>query len=402
MIGHAGRKIYLHKPGMLCSLGMETGEIAENLLQPHKDYLTYTDAFSPGKTLPVGMITGALPDIALLDIKWRSRNNQILLAAFEQIRDQFDVLVQHVPKHRIGIVLGSSTSGIAGGEVAISALQASGKLPASYHYKQQEIGAPSEFLAAYLGVNGPAQTISTACSSGAKALASAKRLIEAGVCDSVLCGGVDSLCRLTVNGFMALDSISDSACKPFKVQRNGINIGEGACLFIMSREPGTISLCGVGETSDAYHISAPEPQGSGARQAMLDALQTAKLEPEDIQYINLHGTATLQNDQMESFAVNSVFGERIRCSSTKALTGHTLGAAGALEAGFCWLTLNQSSDRVLLPPQMGEGDIDPELKQISLVNKNEIFNAPLRHVLSNSFAFGGNNVSLVLGKVTSR
>lgn len=400
MTEHQGRNIFLSKPGMICSLGSSAEDVTKNLLLPHENYFSYTDRFSPGTVLPLGMVTDALPDLGHLDSVWRSRNNQLLLAAFEQIREHFMMLVQKTAKHRIGIIIGSSTSGILEGEEAMQALQRSGELPQDYHYGQQEIGAPAQFLAAYLDLHGPAQTISTACSSGAKALASARRLIEIGVCDVVLCGGVDSLCRLTVNGFIALDSVSDSPCTPFKAQRKGINIGEGACLFIMGRETGEIALCGVGETSDAYHISAPDPQANGARRAMLNALRMAKLEPEDIDYINLHGTATLQNDSMESLAVHEVFGLNTKCSSTKALTGHTLGAAGALEAGFCWLTLNQTQDRVLLPPQAGEGDIDPELAQIALVNKNEIFNAPLRYALSNSFAFGGNNVALVLGKIS--
>jgi 3-oxoacyl-[acyl-carrier-protein] synthase-1 len=213
------------------------------------------------------------------------------------------------------------------------------------------------------------------------------------MCDAVICGGVDSLCRLTVNGFSALDSVSDETCQPFSRNRQGINIGEGACLFVMSHNPSGVQLSGVGETSDAHHISAPHPQGTGAIAAMQQALGDAQLTPEQVGYINLHGTATVQNDRMESLAVNEVFGSQVPCSSTKPLTGHTLGAAGAIEAGFCWLTFF-ADGRV--PPQWWDGQRDDDIAELHLATVDGQHGAAPQHILSNSFAFGGNNIALIL------
>lgn len=230
---------------------------------------------------------------------------------------------------------------------------------------------------------------------------SAQRLLDMGMCDAVLCGGVDSLCKLTLNGFSALDAVSEQRCNPFSVNRNGINIGEAAVLFLMSKHLGSsqpIALLGSGASSDAHHISAPEPSGRGALQAMNKALRSAGLAPERINYLNLHGTATQHNDAMESLAVNSLFPAGVPCSSTKPMTGHTLGAAGALEAAFCWLSLSRDNTRHALPPQVWDGQPDPQLPALSFVTAaDRLEQRTARCLMSNSFAFGGNNVSLIIG-----
>jgi 3-oxoacyl-[acyl-carrier-protein] synthase-1 len=385
--------VYLHKPGMICALGDNTDTIAQHLFANQAKPLTPSAQFTPATTLPLGIVEATLPDLDNIDVADRSRNNQLLLAALAQIDDQLQQLKQQYPPHRIGIVLGTSTSGIAEAEQAVDWQQQHSEMPTEYRYQQQEIGAPAQFLARYLQLSGPATTISTACSSSAKALASARRLLDLGMCDAVICGGVDSLCRLTVNGFSALDSVSDETCQPFSRNRQGINIGEGACLFVMSHNPSGVQLSGVGETSDAHHISAPHPQGTGAIAAMLQALGDAQLTPEQVGYINLHGTATVQNDRMESLAVNEVFGSQVRCSSTKPLTGHTLGAAGAIEAGFCWLTFF-ADGRV--PPQWWDGQRDDDIAELHLATVDGQHGAAPQHILSNSFAFGGNNIALIL------
>jgi 3-oxoacyl-[acyl-carrier-protein] synthase-1 len=246
-----------------------------------------------------------------------------------------------------------------------------------------------------LGVAGPATVISTACSSSAKALASAARLLRAGLADAVITGGADSLCRFTVAGFTALESVSEARCNPMSINRRGINIGEGAALFLMTREPGPVRLSGWGESSDAHHISAPEPEGRGALAAMRAALERASVTPSEIDYVNLHGTATPLNDAMESRAVHALLGGSVPCSSTKPLTGHTLGAAGALEAAFCWLALHDNP-RGRLPPHWWDGEADPALPALSLVKPGQELGRPLRAVLSNSFAFGGSNAALLL------
>ncbi len=386
--------VYLHKPGMVCALGDTTDAIAAQLFASQPRPLTPTDAFTPGLTLPLGQVTTPIyaGPLAATD---ESRNNRLLLTAMAQLASQLEALRQRYPAHRIGVVLGTSTSGIGEAEQAFRQRDETGRLPVAYHYSQQEIGAPAQFLARHLQLAGPAITVSTACSSGAKALASARRLLRQGICDAVLCGGVDSLCRLTVNGFHALESVSQKTCRPSGSQRDGINIGEGACVFVMTRDSGPVELSGVGETSDAHHISAPHPEGRGASAAISAALADAGVDATAIGYVNLHGTATPQNDRMEHLAVNRQLGDQVPCSSTKPLIGHTLGAAGALEAAFCWLTLTGDGQ---LPPHWLQGEVDAELAPLTLAAADERLGAAPRHALSNSFAFGGNNIALLLSR----
>jgi len=247
---------------------------------------------------------------------------------------------------------------------------------------------------------GPALTISTACSSSAKVFASGRRLIETGQCDAVIVGGVDTLCKLTLNGFSALSAVSDEQCMPFSKNRNGINIGEGAALFLMTAKPSGVKLCGVGEASDAYHISAPHPEGVGASAAMQAAIQQANISPDDIDYVNLHGTATAQNDTMESIAVLNVLGEKVPVSSTKGRIGHTLGASGAIEVGFCYLTLSGLNENGLLPLHAWDGQPDENSQQLHFVQQGDFLDKSKRrhYCLSNSFAFGGSNVTVVIGR----
>jgi 3-oxoacyl-[acyl-carrier-protein] synthase-1 len=273
-----------------------------------------------------------------------------------------------------------------------------GSLPDDFHYGQQEMGSPAALLARELAIGGPAYVHSSACSSSAKALASAARLIRMGLCDAVVTGGVDTLCAFTVAGFSALESVSAAVCNPLSAARNGINLGEGAALFLMSREPAAVALCGWGESSDGHHMSAPDPAGGGARLAMHEALRRAGIAPADVDYINLHGTATIQNDAMESRAVADMFGPDVAVSSTKPFTGHTLGAAGAVEAAFCWLAMQHDNPAGKLPPHLWDGDQDPALPALNVVRPGARLGRPLRWALSNSFAFGGSNATLVFGR----
>lgn len=392
--------VYLHAVGAVCSLGREHNDLAQGLFAGRPDNLTFTDDYTPGQSLPVGRVNAPLPAVQHLPAYQQSRCNRLLLAALEELGEQLQQHLEGVSPMRVGVVLGTSTAGIAEGERAIAEREAGRAWPENYSYQQQEMYAPAESLARWLGARGPAFTISTACSSGAKALASARRLLREGVCDLVIAGGVDVLCGLTIRGFSSLESISDEICNPSSRNRKGINIGEAASLFIMSREKGEILLSGVGETSDAHHISAPAPDGAGAAAAMTNALRDAGVAPDCVDYLNLHGTATPQNDRMESLALHSSALAAVPCSSTKAYTGHTLGAAGALEAAFCWLTLMQ--DRLpgfdgdwYLPVQLWDGEADPDLAPLQLVSAPTLVKRP-RCVMSNSFAFGGNNISLVL------
>jgi 3-oxoacyl-[acyl-carrier-protein] synthase-1 len=384
---------YLQAPGVICAAGRDLAALRDTVFARQPGGVAANRTVWPGHELHLGAVQVPLPSVERLPPNQRSRNNALLLAALAQIRGQVDAAIACHGAQRIGVVLGTSTSGIGESEAAVAAQARDGVLPAGFHVEQQELGSPALMLARLLGVHGPSYVVSTACSSGAKALASGARLLQAGLCDAVLVGGVDALCGMTVAGFTALESVDAERCRPMSVTRAGINIGEGAALFVLSRAPSAVRLSGYGESSDAHHISAPEPAGRGALAAMRGALGRAGLSPSDIGYLNLHGTATPQNDAMESRAVAELFGLALPCSSTKPLTGHALGAAGAIEAAIAWLTVTADGR---LPVHHFDGMRDPELPAIALVQPGQRLARAPCHVMSNSFAFGGNNASLVL------
>lgn len=392
---------YLNALGVICALGRDKQAVARNLFAGDCSGMRRESGWVPERELPVAAVHGDLAPIPEALADQRSRNNQLLLEAALQIRDDIEQAIQTYGRERIGVVLGTSTSGIDEASRGLAHYIRDHQFPADYDYRQQELGAPANFLADWLQLSGPTYVISTACTSSARALMSARRLLDLGLCDAVLCGGVDSLCKLTLNGFSALEAVSDERCNPFSANRNGINIGEAAVLFVMSKERGAgpgIALLGAGASSDAHHISAPEPSGRGALQSMQKALDQAHLQAGDISYLNLHGTATQHNDAMESLAVAALFAEGVPCSSTKPMTGHTLGAAGALEAAFCWLSLSADNPDHALPPHVWDGQPDPDLPPLKWVTASErLASIAPRYLMSNSFAFGGNNVSLIIG-----
>ena len=383
---------YLNALGVICALGRGQDEVSRNLFAGDCSGMRAESGWVPERVLPVAGVHGELATIPAELGQQSSRNNQLLLEAALQIEGAIRQAIHTYGASRVGIVLGTSTSGIDEASRGIAHFLREQQFPGDYDYQQQELSAPANFLADWLQLSGPAYVISTACTSSARALMSAQRLLDLGVCDAVICGGVDSLCKLTLNGFSSLEAVSNQRCNPFSVNRNGINIGEAAVLFLMSKERAPIALLGSGASCDAHHISAPEPTGKGALQSMRKALASAQLQPEQIGYLNLHGTATQHNDAMESLAVASLFPDGVACSSTKPMSGHTLGAAGALEAAFCWLSL--AHNRV--PPHVWDGQADPALPALQWAQAAE----PLgkRCLMSNSFAFGGNNVSLIIGE----
>jgi 3-oxoacyl-[acyl-carrier-protein] synthase-1 len=392
---------YLNALGLVCSLGRDKQEVARHLFAGDCGGMREQAGWVPQRALPVGAVQGNLATLPADMSRHHSRNNQLLLEATLQIRPDIDSAIRTYGHDRIGVVLGTSTSGIDEASQGLAHYLREKQFPPEYDYQQQELGAPANFLAEWLQLSGPAYVISTACTSSARALMSAQRLLDLGVCDAVLCGGVDTLCKLTLNGFSALEAVSDQRCNPFSLNRNGINIGEAAVLFLMTRHAGDsppIALLGSGASSDAHHISAPEPTGRGALQAMRKALSRANLQPEQIAYLNLHGTATQHNDAMESLAVATLFPAGVPCSSSKPMTGHTLGAAGALEAAFCWLSLSADNREHALPPHVWDGQPDPELPPLQWVTPaTRLTSIAPRYLMSNSFAFGGNNVSLIIG-----
>jgi 3-oxoacyl-[acyl-carrier-protein] synthase I len=388
--------MYLNQLGMICALGETPAAIRERMLELGESGVLPTNVYSPGRELALGRVSAELPSEDFLPIAARSRNNRLALAALAQIRPAVDAAIERYGREGVAVVIGTSTSGIAEGETALQQYSKTGALPETFDYSQIELHSPAALLASTLGTAGPVYVHSNACASSAKALATGARLIRMGVCDAVLAGGVDTLCAFTVAGFAALESVSPARCNPLSRNRNGINIGEGAALFLMTKEPSTVSLRGWGESSDGHHMSAPDPSGAGARLAIERALQRVGIAAEDVDYINLHGTATVQNDAMEARVVYGLFGAGVPVSSTKPLTGHALGAAGAIEAGLCWLAMQDENPRGKLPPHLWDGALDPNLPELNVVKRGDSLGRPLRRALSNSFAFGGANATLVL------
>ena len=321
-----------------------------------------------------------------------------VLLALSQIRQDVDNVIKQYGADRIGVILGSSTSGIEDGENALFAFRDQGTFPADYNFGVQEIADGSEFLASYLGLGNIAVTISTACSSSAKVFAYAQEMMDAGICDAVIVGGMDSLCHLTCEGFHSLGALSANRCNPFSKNRNGISIGEGGALFLMTSNPAPVQMVSVGESSDGYSMTAPEPQGLGAEKAMRHALQKAALSADQITYVNLHGTSTPHNDSMESQAVSRVFGDDILCSSSKSIIGHTLGAAGATEIALCWLMMSRDYNphRYVLPHLWDgvRGD-DISLSNFAKIGDKISDTVPF-YIISNFCAFGGSNASVIL------
>ena len=355
-------RLYLTNLSCACALGRTSESILANVRKRSSAGMVSVDGDVPGRTLLFGMVPGELPRVD--DPEFDFRANRLLSLAVQNMRTALDAFVARHGAGRVAIVLGASNTGIDEAQRHVDCWLDSGAKPPEMHSSQIELGSPAIFLKQMLGVKGPAFVVSTACSSGAKAFASARRLIEAGVADAAVVGGVDGRCRFAMNGFHALGALSAGLCRPLAPDRDGINLGEGVALFTMERgASGGIVFAGAGETSDAHHATAPDPEGRGAEAAMRSALADAGLAPSDVGYLNLHGTGTQANDEMEMKAVRRVFGDGFTSyESTKPFTGHCLGAAGAVEAAICWLKLRH-------------GDAKGA-------------------ALSNSFAFGGSNASV--------
>ncbi|MFV8782815.1 beta-ketoacyl-ACP synthase [Microbulbifer sp. SA54] len=385
---------FLNQMRLVCALGCDEDAVAERLFCGDVSAMQRGSRWLGPEFSRFGVVETPLPQVPAALAEYDCRNNRLAQLVASGLEDALAAQIARYGRHRIGVVMGTSTSGIASGEQHLEqGASADGK---NYRYRyQQQMASLAEYVARYLGLEGPRITVSTACSSSANAFASARRLLKSGVCDSVVVGGVDTLCGMTVTGFNGLGALSAGLTRPFSGERDGINLGEAGAMFIMSREPGPVRLCGVAASSDAHHMSAPDPEGRGAEAAMRGALADAGLSASEIGYLNLHGTGTPQNDAMEARAVIRVLGAHTLCSSTKPMTGHTLGAAGALEAAFCWLALTRGQ----LPPHRSGGAYDDQLPVVRLVGAGGAANAAatLRYAMSNSFAFGGSNCALILG-----
>ena len=381
--------VWLGRPALVSALGSGLDEHLRGLFEPPAaSPLTFSSEWVIGKNRAFGAVNRELRRLPEnLGAEHISRNNRLLWDALEQIEPQIQAAVSRYGAERVAVVIGTSVGG------------ADENIPLGQ--QQQLLSSPADFVAAAYGLSGLCYGVSTACTSGARALISAARLLRANLCDAVVCGGVDTLSPLTINGFAALEVLSAGIANPFSERRDGINIGEAAAAFVMTRDNDgeSLPLLGYGASSDAHHMSSPRPDGLGAAQAFQAALKHAALAPAQIGWINLHGTGTKLNDGMESRAVAEVFGCATAATSTKPLTGHTLGAAGALEAAFVWGTVSRADNPAgLLPPQLWDGERDADLPPIALAVSGCRWPDGRRIGASSSFAFGGNNSVLIIGE----
>jgi 3-oxoacyl-[acyl-carrier-protein] synthase-1 len=392
----------LHLTALTVASAIGTGQAATlNGLQERRACLRPSDFGDPSVGGHIGRIDALdRHNLQAALAEFDCRNNRLADLALRS--DGFAEAIEAAKvRHgagRIAVVLGTSTAGIQSAEHAFRNRDpASGTLPPDFDYRNtQDMFALPRFVRAALGLRGPALAISTACASSARSFIDAANLIRSGVCDAAVVGGADSLCQMTLSGFAALDLISPTPCRPCDATRGGISIGEAAGFALLQRDADgadqpPIALLGYGATSDGYHMSAPDPQATGAIGAMRQALDQAGLMPEDIDYVNLHGTGTRANDAMEDLATYNVFGGETPCSSTKGWTGHTLGASGIVEAVIAALCIRHD----FMPGCLGVDMPDPDFRANVLIQNRQ---SPVHRVISNSFGFGGINCSLVLGE----
>jgi 3-oxoacyl-[acyl-carrier-protein] synthase-1 len=387
-------QFYLNKMSCACALGNTAAQVHESALKGSTSGMVTLKGEVPSHEIKFGLVSAQLPEVE--DPQFDFRTVRLLMYGVQSIRKDIDELISKYGKDRIAIVLGSSNTGIDEALRFVSEWIDKEEKPDAFSFEQIQLGSAAKYLKRVLGTLGPAYVVSTACSSSAKVFASARRLIELGVADAAIVGGVDGRCRFAMNGFNALEAMSYGDVKPFSANRDGINLGEGVALFTMETQPDfdggyCVRLAGVGETSDAYHATAPEPDGKGAESSMRAALSEAGMTEDQIEYINMHGTGTIANDEMEGRAIWRMFSSKVLCASTKALTGHCLGAAGAIEAALGWLMLKYGG----VIPHVGTDAVDPSIPQITLAKKEDA-QRRVKSFLSNSFAFGGSNASVLL------
>ncbi len=377
--------------GLCCGLGRSADEAIAQLRAGQRG-LRACPFEVPFETL-TGTLPGPLPDLRPELLPYDSRLTRLTQLGFEDIEGPVLAAVERWGAARVALVVGTSTGGIHATELAHAEFQSTETLPEPFDYhRQHPFHIFSDTLQILSGAEGPRYIVSTACSSSAKVLASAQRLLDVGLADAVLVGGGDGLCHTTVRGFHSLGVMAPRECRPFGAERPGMNVGEGVALLLLEREgEGRATLLGVGESSDAYHPSSPHPEGRGAIKAMRAALAMGGISASDVDYVNAHGTGTKYNDIAEGRALGVVFERPVPVVSTKSYTGHTLGACGALEAIFGIVALEQG----FIPANLG---LDPRDPEIDLLLPTEPIEGDVHYVLSNAFAFGGNNSSVLLGR----
>ena len=375
------KKIYITDYSCICNLGANIKEIFLNAINANSNKLIPDSNFIKGKTIPVGKVSANLPEIS--KTKYNTRCNRFLLHCLNNLNTQ--EILKKYSRRKIGIVIATTNTGVE-------------EFSQTQNKTYLEISNPAQFLKEELKTEGFFCGVSVSCASGIKAFSLAQKLLNKGICDCVIAGGSDSLAHLAIHGFNSLEVLSDASTIPFSQNRSGINIGEGAALFILEKEPkdeNSIEISGIGESSDAYHYSTPNPAGIQAQLAIEKALENANLLPEEIDYINLHGTGTNANDLMEATAINKIFGNKTWASSTKPLTGHCLGAAASIEAALCCALLSSINPYNQIYPHIYDEEYDKNLPTINLVQKG-LKLEKLENVLSNAFGFGGANAVMIL------
>ncbi len=388
--------LYIHDFALCSALGSDKKSIWQALKNGTRPPFVQK-MFRAKERYVVEIPPSSLPQVN--DPYYDNHVNRLSEEVLSQMEDSIRSAVKEYGADRIGVFIGSSDNGSEASLAGLDSFQKTGAYPKNYELKMQQADFAAEFIAKRFGLTGPIFTHSSACASSASAFASARNWIESGFCDAAIVGGVDIATETVVLGFDSLEAVSLEPTIPFSKNRTGLTIGDGAAYFLISKNPGKalFKVIGIGESADADHVTAPRADGEGAVQAIEKALEDAGISASDIDYINLHGTGTKLNDAMESVAVNRVFGNDTPASSTKGLTGHTLGAAGALEAAFCCLTLSEENMEKALPVHFFDGERDSSIPQIRLVNAGETVKR-LNICMSNSFGFGGCNVSLILSR----
>lgn len=354
----------IKKYNAICNLGQNIDDIYKKAIagdNTHFDYL---------QNNRLALIKCDLPNIN--DEAYNLRCNKLLLKVLEPLE------VEKLDKTTTAIVVATTNSGVEEYET-------------SKNSKHFQIGNPAEFLHNYYGFKNYYTSVSTACSSGIKAFAIAKELLDLSIAETIIVAGVDSIAKIPVYGFDSLEILSKDVTIPFSENRKGINIGEGAAAFIVQKEGAGIEITGIGETTDFYHSTTPDPMGIEAKKAIEFAL--GEMNPDEIDYINLHGTGTHSNDLMEAKIISEIFGNNVPASSTKPLTGHCLGAAASIEAALCCKLLESNTNQVF--PHIYDNKYDKNLPQIWLADVNTKTKI-IKTCLSTSFGFGGTNCVMVL------
>ena len=392
--------IFLSEPALVCCAGLNKEQLYESCLNGFQGGITPQKMSCCKEEFPIGLIKKELPkpdfpQFGKPEYSCDTRIFRLINAAAVQLRPAVDKALSKYGEKRIGVCFGTCDNGSEASFTAHKAFFENGEFPGDYSLRFQSASFSAEFLSFLFGLGGPVLTVATACASGASAIVRGAELIRAGFCDAVIAGGADVVSQTVFAGFHALEAVSDSLTNPFSKNRKGINLGEAAAFFLLEKEEiSDIELLGSGESADAYHMTAPGKDGEGPAKAMKAALSAAQVNSEKIDYVNLHGTGTELNDKAEALAMNAVFSSAPAASSTKPLTGHTLGAAGALEAAICWLSINCKKG---LPLHCWDGVKDEEVPFVPCAGSLKTPSI----CMSNSFAFGGCNVSLILGRRSS-